>query len=358
MQSTSLTRSTSPGFRQSLLAALFFSAGLALLSPVATAGVTSPDTIKATVADAKTWRWHTVESKKSPTARHENGFVAVGDRLYLIGGRGDRPLDIFDPISGKWSQGKQPPMEIHHLQAVAYDNKLYVVGALTGGFPEEPPIANVLIYDPAADEWSTGAEIPADRLRGTAGVIVHDELIYLVGGNSRGHMSGFVSWLDVFDPKSGKWTKLPDAPHARDHFHAVVIDGKIYAAGGRTSSHDTGEVMSLTVAPVDVYDIAEKRWSTLKAPLPTQRAGTAAIEMDGKLLVIGGESTNQVAAHDEVEMYDPVTEQWSSLQSLPSGRHGTQAAILKGKLYIAAGSGNRGGGPELNDNLVLSTTKN
>lgn len=347
-------RNTSRRPTRRLLATFFISAGLALLTPLATAGVTSPNTMKATVADAKTWRWHTVESKKAPTPRHENGYVAVGDRLYLVGGRGDRPLDIFDPVSGKWSQGKQPPMEIHHLQAVAYDNKLYVVGALTGGFPEEPPLANILIYDPDLDEWSTGAEIPRDRLRGTAGVVVHENLIYLVGGNSRGHMSGFVSWLDVFDPRSGQWTKLPDAPHARDHFHAAVIDGKIYAAGGRTSSHDTGEVMSLTVAPVDVYDIAEKRWSTLSSPLPIQRAGTSAVEMDGKLLVIGGESVNQVEAHDEVELYDPVTGHWSTLQSLPSGRHGTQAAMLKGKLYIAAGSGNRGGGPELNDNLVLT----
>jgi len=37
------------------------------------------------------------------------------------------------------------------------------------------------------------------------------------------------------------------------------------------------------------------------------------------------------------------------LPSLPVGRHGTQAAALGDKVYIAAGSGNRGGGPELDD---------
>jgi hypothetical protein len=32
-----------------------------------------------------------------------------------------------------------------------------------------------------------------------------------------------------------------------------------------------------------------------------------------------------------------------------NGRHGTGVIYWKGKVYVAAGSANRGGGPELND---------
>lgn len=297
--------------------------------------------------------WQQRKASTPPSARHENGFVAVGERLYLIGGRGERPLDIFDPATGRWSQGAEPPFEIHHMQAIAYDEKLYVLGAMTGGFPEEPPLANILIYDPASDAWSEGPEIPADRRRGGSGVVLHEGLIYLVGGNTRGHMSGYVPWVDVFDPETGRWTQLPDAPHSRDHFHAAVIDGHLYAAGGRTSSHDTGESMSLTVGPVDVYDIENQRWRTLAAPIPTQRAGTATVALNGLLVVLGGESTSQVEAHSEVEAYNPETEKWRSLPPLPVGRHGTQATLFDGELHIVAGSENRGGGPELNDHWVM-----
>src|SRR5690625_2015388 len=168
-------------------------------------------------ADPKAMQWQQQEASTLPTARHENGFVAVGDRLYLLGGRGERPLDVFDPAEGTWSQGAQPPFEVHHMQALAYDDKLYVLGAMTGGFPEEPPLTHILIYDPATDAWSQGPEIPEHRRRGGSGVVEHEGLIYLIGGNTRGHMSGFVSWLDVFDPQTGRWQELPDAPHARDH---------------------------------------------------------------------------------------------------------------------------------------------
>lgn len=293
--------------------------------------------------------WRQQSAPTAPTARHENGFVAVAGHLILVGGRGDRPLQLYDPKRGVWRQGAKPPMEIHHMQGVEVDGKLLVVGALTGKFPEETPLPAILIYDPVADRWTEGAQIPAHRRRGAAGVALHDGVVYLVGGNRRGHMSGYVAWLDAFDPATGTWTELPDAPHARDHFHAAVIDGKLYAAGGRRSAHDTGNAMANTVRAVDVYDIAARRWTTAPAMLPTARAGSASAVVDGRLLVLGGESMTQVAAHSEVESFDPKSGKWTTLAPLPVGRHGTQAATLDGVLYIAAGSGNRGGGPELSD---------
>ena len=335
-----------------LLAASVLATSMFATSVLATSMLASPGAI-AQERTAPHWRQQGAAT--APNARHENGFVAVAARLYLIGGRGERPLEIYDPATNTWTQGARPPMELHHMQAIDYQGKLLVIGALTGRFPEESPLSHVLVYDPAADRWSEGAHIPAHRRRGASGVVLHDGVVYLVGGNRRGHNSGYVAWLDAFDPATGKWTELPDAPHARDHFHAAVIDGKLYAAGGRRSAHDTGNGMSHTVGAVDVYDIRTGRWSTSSAPLPTPRAGAASAVVDGRLLVIGGESVRQQAAHAEVEAYDPATGTWQALAPLPVGRHGTQATSHAGVLYIAAGSGNRGGGPELADLWTADT---
>lgn len=293
-------------------------------------------------------------SATAPAARHENAAARVGDELFLIGGRGERPLDILDLKTGEWRRGSPPPMEINHTQAAVLDGRIFVIGALTGSFPEEDVVDHVLIYDPADDRWSRGAEIPAERRRGAGGLLAHEGVLYLVGGNRRGHVSGYVPWLDAFDPRTGVWTALPDAPHARDHFHAAVLDGRIYAAGGRTSAHDRGQGLELSVRPLDIYDIAERRWRTARDPIPTPRSGVSVVALKGRVLVLGGESDAQQAGHAEVEAYDPALDAWSALPDLPVGRHGTQAVVVGDTLHIVAGSGDRGGGPELNDRWILS----
>lgn len=298
--------------------------------------------------------WQTVETENEPTARHENAFAEVDGKFYLIGGRGMKPVDIYDPGANTWTQGQQPPLEMHHFQAVPYQGKIYVMGAFTGGYPDEEPIPNIYIYDPEQDEWQKGDEIPEERRRGAAGVVVYNDKFYLVDGIVNGHLGDYTNWLDEYDPDSGEWKVLPDAPHTRDHFQAVVADGKIYAAGGRNSSAATGQTFELTIPEVDVYDFESGEWTTLENNLPTERAGTTAIVLDENVVVIGGESGTQEEAHDEVEALDPDSHEWRALPSLEKGRHGTQAFVYRDKVYIAAGSGNRGGGPELTSMEVFN----
>lgn len=290
--------------------------------------------------------WRTLEPDTLPTARHECAFVETGGKLYLIGGRGMKPVEIYDTVTNEWTQGAVPPIEIHHFQPVAVDGKIYIVGALTGKYPHETPVPEVLIYDPIKDAWSKGPEVPVDRRRGAAGVALRNGKLYVLCGIIDGHWDGHVAWLDELDLKTGAWRKLPDAPRARDHFQAAVLDDKLYAVAGRRSSAKTKETFQLTVGEVDVFDFASGAWSTLPQSLPTHRAGNSAIAVGSRLLVVGGES-EQRTAHSEVESFDVSTGDWETLPALVRGRHGTGVAVLDGWLYTAAGSGNRGGGPEL-----------
>lgn len=299
--------------------------------------------------------WTLLPAGELPTQRHEGGYVRVGSFFYLIGGRGNRNVEVFDPATGRWSSASPPPFEIHHFQAVDYEGTIYLLGAMTGRYPTEPPVQRVMIYDPATDRWSEGPEVPADRRRGGSGVVVHEGLIYIVSGIQNGHTDGHVTWVDSFDPRTGAWRRLADAPRARDHFQAVVIDGKIYAAGGRRSSGATGQVFDLTVPEVDVYDIASDRWTTLprESNLPTPRAGTSAVVLDGKLIIIGGESGTRDTAHPEVDMFDPAAGRWTSLAPLQVGRHATAAIVYDGRIYTASGSRTRGA-TEINSQEVFT----
>ncbi|CAN5304597.1 hypothetical protein BH23BAC1_BH23BAC1_22650 [soil metagenome] len=304
---------------------------------------------------AQEYSWLNLEAEGNAQERHENGLVRAGDKIILLGGRGMKPMDIYEIKTKKWSKGAQPPFEAHHMQAVSLDGLVYVVGAFTGPYPFETPLSNILIYDPEIDTWAIGPEVPADRRRGAAGVVTHDNKIYVVCGIINGHTSGWVNWLDEFDPATNQWKKLPNAPRSRDHVHAAVIDDKIYMAGGRRSGDKSG--FAATVKETDVYDIKSGKWTSLPSPggdIPTTRAGSAAAVHKGNLLIMGGESGSQELSHNEVEMLDVKAGKWTALKPLQRGRHGTQAVFFEDKVVIGAGSGNRGGGPELNSFEVFA----
>lgn len=297
-----------------------------------------------------TGAWSYIWPGTNPTARHECSFVHAGDQFLLMGGRGIKPVDAYDLNTESWSSLNPTPQEIHHFQATDFHGLVYIMGAFEGNFPFENGIPFIYIYDPLTDTWFNGPSIPAARVRGSSGLVLHNDTFYVVAGITNGHTDGWVPWLDAFDPLTNTWTQLADAPRARDHFHAAVIGDKLYCAGGRRSG-EGGSTFNAVVLPTDVYDFSSGTWSTLPSPagdIPTGRAGCMAGVLNGELIVVGGESGSQTTAHDEAEALDPLTGTWRSLSRLNRGRHGTQAIVNNGGIYVASGSGNRGGSPELN----------
>ena len=293
--------------------------------------------------------WSTVNASGNPTERHENGFVAYNGKLYLLGGRSVKRVQIYDPATNTWTDGAYPPFQMHHFQAVVHNDLIYVIGAYTGTCcNNESGISHVWTYNPLTDNWEERDEIPSDRRRGSTGAVVYNNKIYIVGGLEGGHGAGSTSynWFDEYDPATGQWKILPNAPRKRDHFHAVLQGNKIYLTGGRDTSDES--ILNLTQPAVDVYDLNTGSWSTLSTVLPTPRGGTTSILYRGEILVIGGESGNQSLAYNTTEALNPDTQGWRDLQPLNVGRHGTQATLLDNAIYIAAGAAQVGGQPELN----------
>ncbi len=293
--------------------------------------------------------WSTVATTNEPDARHENGFVAYNGKLYLLGGRGLKRVQIFDPATDTWSDGAFPSFQMHHFQALVYNDLIYVIGAYTGTCCDaESGVSHVWTYNPASNAWTELHEIPQDRRRGSTGAVVYNDKIYIVGGLDGGHGDPATAYasFDEYDPNTGQWRVLPDAPRVRDHFHATVFNGKLYLIGGRDSS--VNSVTGATIGEIDVYDFGTSTWSTLPSSknLPIPRGAPATLLYQGEILVIGGETT-QTLAHNQTEAFNPITETWRDLAPLVVGRHATQAAIVDNAIYLAAGSAQKGGSPEL-----------
>ncbi len=303
--------------------------------------------------------WADKNESENYTARHECSFVQAGSKFYLMGGRENaKTLDIYNYATNSWTAlTNSAPVEFNHYQATEYQGLIWVIGAFKDNlFPNEAPEEYVWAFDPATQQWIKGPEIPSARRRGSSGLAVYNDKFYIVGGNTIGHNGGYVNWFDAYDPATGTWTTLANAPRARDHFHVAVIGNKLYAAGGRLSG-GTGGTFKPVIPQVDVYDFNTKNWSTLPAVgnLPTPRAAAAVVNYNGKLLVIGGEVQNEIVygvntndALKITESYDPATGKWTRLADLNHERHGTQGIVSGNGVFILAGSPALGGGNQKN----------
>ncbi len=305
-----------------------------------------------TVTEFVILTWNDKNENENYTPRHECSFVHAGDKFYLFGGREEaQTLDIYDYSTDTWnSLVNSAPAEFNHFQAVEYKGLIWVIGAFkTNFFPNELPADYIWIFNPATAEWIQGPEIPVGRRRGSAGLVVYNDKFYLLAGNTLGHSGGYVPWFDEYDPTTGMWTELTDAPRSRDHFHAAVINGKLYAASGRLTG-GPGGTFAPVIAEVDVYDFATSTWSTLPPDqnIPTPRAAALVANFNDKLIVAGGETSIAGPAETVTEIYDPAAQVWKTGEPLIYPRHGTQAIVSGNGIITAAGSPSQGGGNQKN----------
>ena len=311
--------------------------------------------IKADAAPSadEVWITETSSDGSEVQERSEAGGVEVGGKLYALGGRGaDLPVNVFDPVTSRWSSLGAAPQELHHFQPVAIGNNIYIIGALTGPFPDEPSVNSIRVLNTETGLWSVAGEIPDDRLRGSTTAVLYEGDIYISGGNTKGHDGGAVAWFDRFDPETGEWTRLDNAPNARDHADGAIIGDRLYVAGGRTS--DIPVASDNPVLPVDIYDFQTGQWSTGEN-IPTPRGGAANAAVGNELIVAGGEINTSASALVRVEAYNTVTNTWRRLSDMETGVHGASPGILGDRFHIAAGSDIRGGANTSNHESLLIT---
>jgi N-acetylneuraminic acid mutarotase/glucose/arabinose dehydrogenase len=282
--------------------------------------------------------WETLASL--PVSLGEVAAGRIGGVLYVVG-EGSNATLAFDLASRAFlPNAASRPFVGHHHGAEVVGGKLYLIGGLGGGSE-----GKVQIYDPVANSWSTGAQMPWSG--GSVSTAAIAGKIYAAGGIVG---SVTVSNCAVYDPVPNTWTVRAAMPQGRNHAASATDGARMFVFGGR----DGGNFVANGFAEVQIYDPVANTWqsssnpgSTL-APLPIGRGGMGkAVYWFGEFYVFGGETATGPGAvagnvYNRVDVYDPEANTWRLDAPMPVPRHGVFPVLYQGRMYLPGGGTHSG----------------
>ena len=281
--------------------------------------------------------------------------AAAGGKMYVFCGLapGWKPIGMvyeYDPATDKWAKKKPMPLLSHHVAFTEYHGKVYAFGGFVlpaSGPPAWAPVDNAWEYDPAADSWKALAPMPTKRGSPVAAVV--GDRIYVIGGATtppgsketavhptRPHVS--VGTVEEYDPATNSWRQRSSMPTPRNHATTGVVTGKIYVIGGRIGGGFITSGSS-NIDVVEEYDPAADTWGAPRAKMPSARSAMASGVLGGRIYVTGGEGQNAQMMYTfrALEAYDPASNSWTVLPSMPVSRHGLAGAVVGNRLHMVSG---------------------
>lgn len=278
----------------------------------------------------------------SPVGKAEALTATWNNRVYVFGGFAGSagPVtrsDYYDPAANAWTPIAKLPQSITHAGVAQDTAGVYFVGGYTGkgdgtGYGQIFGSAKVWRYDFAANTYAEIKSLPR-ALAGGGAALVGRKLHYF-GGYELNRTDSTVHLVLDLDNQAAGWQVAAAMTNTRNHLGTAVVGGKIYAIAGQTGT-DEGLV---TRAEVQVYDPATNAWTPRRSmPRAASHVHSATFLLpDGRIAVMGGESAHNVPIRDAYA-YDPSTDTWQTLTSLPANRFSGVASAINGKVYFTTG---------------------
>ncbi len=245
--------------------------------------------------------------------------------------------EIYDPATDSWTAAASMNMRRERFAMVKLpDGRLLATGGI-GGAPntnENISQATCEIYDPATDTWTPVASLPSIR-NSHAAILLNNGLVLCTRGYSTS--GGYLGDCELYDPLTDVWT--PTASFLErgtgEHRMTTMADGRVLRTGGWAGPQQWSEI----------YDPATGEW-TATAPMNHRRSVHSQVLLEnGRTLVIAGMDAIERAESKQhsistVEEFDPKTNAWTEVESLPVDLVWSMALRLRnGQVAVFGGSG-------------------
>ena len=233
--------------------------------------------------------WFEVAPLPGPRSFHMTTFASTdsGPRMYAIGGQRS-PSDTmerlcieYSPQSNSWRLRAAMSQRRGLGQACAVGGKVWVFG---GSRTFGTGLADVEIYDPAADAWTAGPNMP-EGLYDFGAVVWRDSLIFILGGGSWHPSMPPTATVRLFDPTLRIWYEATALPEPLGAMACGIVGDTLLVATGWTDSGPTNRAWRGLLNPSNPRVII---WSELDTLPGFRRCRAACGVANRELCVIGG----------------------------------------------------------------------
>ena len=197
----------------------------------------------------------TGHQQPSPTparALSEKEQDEVGGRVFVFGGytvaedgseKSMPDVAVYEPTRDAWSRGADMPLPVDDAVSGVWEHSLIY---LVSGWHDTGNVAEVQIFDAAANMWTRATPILGKPVFGHSGSIVGDDIIYLGGSKIVEGQPRFVvdraAWrgrIDGADPTHITWEPVPHLPGAPLYRAAgATLGGLVVLAGGTDNPYN------------------------------------------------------------------------------------------------------------------------
>uniref|UniRef100_A0A3B3QKW3 Si:ch211-63p21.8 n=1 Tax=Paramormyrops kingsleyae TaxID=1676925 RepID=A0A3B3QKW3_9TELE len=180
-------------------------------------------------------------------------------------------------------------------------------------------------YDPVQNTWQRLADM--HEFRSNFSLVVRGEKLYAMGGDKE--INTNLATVECYCPDKNHWFAHP-LDQASSGYAATVWEGEIFISGGFNCKYQ---------CLVSMFLYHPERGTTYLSDMSQDRAEHCMEKLTCRLYVAGGVCNLRKFYTDQLfcESYDPMTDCWSSIPSLPIPHVGAASAVLEGKVYILGG---------------------
>jgi hypothetical protein len=245
----------------------------------------------------------------------------------------------FDLSSNSWVFKKAMPTPRYDFAITAYQNKIYCIGGKIGidKNANQYVLSGVNeVYDPATDTWETKAPMPTRRSGVDANVV--NGKIYLIGGQIQSSIFdiSLCNLNEVYDPAADSWTTKAEMPIPARDYASAVIGSKIYVLGGFAGS-------VFNCRQNQIYDTVSDDWNqgvSLPSSALYASGGVTNGEAAPKHIYVFSISGwgGRGSPVSDTQVYNLNNNSWSMGASILTPRWDFDVAVLNERFYAVGGN--------------------